>query len=421
MKNKISSNSHKIIAEICRVFLGLVFVFSGFVKAIDPWGGAYKITDYFLAFGLNMFDFMAVPFSFILVMIEFTLGVCLLSGVYRKYTSTLVLIFMIFMTPLTLYLAISNPVTDCGCFGDALVISNWQTFFKNIFLLSAAIILSIWSRSITAFFSHRSYSLVALWIMLFILSFTYYSYSHLPIVDFRPYKIGANIPELMVIPENADNPVYETTLIYSKDGERKEFTLENYPKTDDWQFVDSKSKLIKKGYEPPIHDFSIVSKRGDDVTDDLLSNPSYSFLLIAHKLEGASNANASKINEIYNYSSRYGYGFYAITASSSTDIQNWVDITGAEYSFYTMDDIALKTIIRSNPGLVLLKDGVIINKWSNKNLPKSANLIKPIEETGLGEIPSKHGVINVLFWALILIVPLLALWKFDIPGIRKKR
>jgi hypothetical protein len=348
------------------------------------------------------------------------LGISLLLGVYRKYISTLSLIFMLFMTPLTLYLAIVNPVTDCGCFGDALIISNWQTFFKNIVLLSAAIIVLVWHRSITPLFSHLSYSLVVLWAILFIWGFTYYSYSHLPIMDFRPYKVGVNIPDFMVIPEDAENPVYETTLTYSKEGIKKDFTMENYPKTNDWTFEDSKSRLIKKGYEPPIHDFAILSQAGDDITEDVLSDPSYSFLMIAHKLGETKDNNAAKFNEIYDYSKKYDYGFYALTASSAGEIQDWIDITGTEYPFYTMDDVTLKTIIRSNPGLLLLKNGTIINKWSNKNLPASSEFTKPLEETNLSNIPVKHGGGTVLFLAIIFMIPLLIIKGIDISGIRKK-
>ena len=421
MKIDIPPKYKKISVEVSRVFLGLVFVFSGFVKAVDPWGTAYKNLDYFTAFNLNVFDFLALPFSFLLSAIEFGIGIGLLMGIYRKFNSILVLLFMLFMTPLTLYLAIADPVSDCGCFGDAIVISNWETFFKNIFLLAAAIVIFRWYRFMMPLFTKKSQSLVFLWTYLFIFGVSFYCYAHLPILDFRPYKIGADIPELMTVPEDAEPSVFETVLIYSKDGKEQEFTLENYPKDDaGWTFVDSRSKLIKKGYEPPIHDFTITTDEGDDITDEVLENPSYTFLLIAHKFEKADDANVDKINEIYDFSRTFGYDFYALTSSLEEEVQEWKENTGAEYPVCTMDDITLKTIVRSNPGLLLIKSGVIINKWSDGDLPGGSDLDMPLEESALGRIPANYSVRNIMVLGLVLFTPLLILFLVDFFYYRKK-
>ena len=175
----------KIIAEGCRLLVGAVFVFSGTVKAVDPMGGAIKIDDYLTAFGLESLQPFSVLLSFNLSAVEFTLGICLLLGVYRRYTTFLTLALMCFMTPLTLYLALFNPVSDCGCFGDAIVISNWQTFYKNIVLLSASIYLFIQNQRLTQGFSFHAYWFVALWAYAFAIGFAYRNYNHLPIVDFR--------------------------------------------------------------------------------------------------------------------------------------------------------------------------------------------------------------------------------------------
>ena len=410
----------KIAVEISRVILGIVFVFSGFVKAIDPWGGAYKIRDYFAAFELSDFNFAAVPLSFFQAAIEFGVGVCLLIGVYRRFNSFFALLIMLFMTPLTLYIAITNPVTDCGCFGDALVISNWSTFYKNIFLLIVAVILFIWHYKMTSLFTWKRYFISSLWIYIFILSVSFYCFTYLPLIDFRPYKIGTSIPEKMLIPEDAPNDEYEVKLFYSKDGETKEFTDKNYPRGDStWTFVDSKTRLIKKGYQPPIHDFSITNSNEDDITDYILSNPSYTFLLIAHKLEIASDKNVDKINDIYDFSSDKGYDFYALTSSVPKERQEWIGNTGAEYSFCTVDDITLKTIIRSNPGLLLIKGGTVIKKWPNTCLPDENKLSKLIEETNLGKIPTVHHLRNMLLLALILLIPFASLFLYDF-SYRKK-
>lgn len=411
----------KIIAEFSRIFLGCLFIFSGFVKAIDPLGGTYKNIDYFEAFGLGFFNFSALPFAIFLSALEFSLGIGLIMGVYRRFHSILVLLFMLFMTPLTLYLAIANPVSDCGCFGEALVISNWQTFIKNLFLLAAAIVLYYWYKRITPLFSRKSRSLVVLWCWIFILGLSLYCYTYLPILDFRPYKVGADIPELMKIPDDAEHDLYESVLIYSKDGKTEEFTLENYPRDDDsWVFVDSRSKLVKKGYEAPIHDFAAVDEEGVDITERILSNPSYTFLLVGHKLEKAKESNVDRINGIYDYARSYGYDFYALTSSLPEGIREWVENTGAEYPFCTMDDITLKTIVRSNPGLLLIHEGVIINKWPHRTLPEESLLNQPLEVSPLGEIPPRHEVRSLFALTLLFLTPLIALWSFDFFRYRRK-
>ena len=417
MKKK--RKNKKIAVEISRVILGLVFVFSGFVKAVDPWGGAYKISDYFSAFQFPQFDFLALPLSFLQAAVEFGVGVCLLVGIYRRINSILALLIMLFMTPLTLYLAIANPVTDCGCFGDALVISNWQTFYKNIFLLIAAVIVFIGYRLMTSLFTRKTRLSAVLWIYLFITGVSCYCFYYLPVLDFRPYKIGVNIPEKMEIPENAEHDVYEVRLIYSKDGLQKEFTVEDYPKGDStWTFVDSKSHLIREGYQPPVHDFSITDAYGDDITEDVLSNPSYTFLLIAHKLNKANDANVDKINDIYDFSKTGEYDFYALTSSLPDEIQDWIENTGAEYPFCTTDDITLKTIVRSNPGLLLIKDGTIVNKWPNTRLPDTEELIKQTDETNKNR-PAAHNSGTLFLLTLILLVPLIGLFLPNLNAFKK--
>ncbi|MDR1683137.1 MAG: DoxX family protein [Candidatus Symbiothrix sp.] len=369
----------KIIVEIARILLGCTFVFSGFVKAVDPLGGAYKFHDYFAAWGIDWLDFLSLPASFGLSALEFTLGICLLLGVYRIIVSWFILAFMAFMTLLALYLAIYNPVTDCGCFGDALVITNWQTFYKNLILIALAIIVFVWNKKITRFVPKKIQKWATTCIILFILGVSYYCYTHLPILDFRPYKIGNNIRELMEIPDDAEQDVYETALIYEKNGVQQKFSLTDYPKNDTaWKFVETINTLIKKGYEPPIHDFTITTENGDEITDVVLNDTSCTFLLIAHKLEKANDSHIDKINNIYDWANDNNYRFLCLTASTADEIEAWRTSTGAEYPFCITDDVTLKTIIRSNPGLVLIKDAVVIDKWPNSCLPmeKEINSLK---------------------------------------------
>ncbi|MDH8702541.1 putative membrane protein YphA (DoxX/SURF4 family) [Dysgonomonadaceae bacterium PH5-43] len=399
----------RIVVELLRVSIGLLFLFSGFVKAVDLWGSAYKFQDYFTAFGLDFFDFLSLPASFFLSAFEFSLGLCLLAGVYRKVTSFIIVLFMGFMTCLTFYLAIANPVSDCGCFGDAFVISNWATFAKNIIILPASILMFAWRKEMRFLFSKKSRSLVSLYSWVFILGVSVCSFLYLPIFDFRPYKIGVNIEEQMSIPEGAEMDEFETYFIYEKNGEKQRFTIDNYPKEGSgWEFVDSETTLIKKGYEPPIYDFSVADADGFDITDNILANEDYTFLLISHKLEKASDSNIDKINEVYDYAKQNGYDFYCLTSSGYPQIEEWKESTGAEYTFCTMDDIALKTIIRSNPGLMLIKGATILNKWSDKDIPEVMFESK-LEESIYGQVKESNNRNKIIFLGLILVLPLAVL------------
>lgn len=413
----------KIIAEGCRLLVGAVFVFSGTVKAVDPMGGAIKIDDYLTAFGLESLQPFSVLLSFNLSAVEFTLGICLLLGVYRRYTTFLTLALMCFMTPLTLYLALFNPVSDCGCFGDAIVISNWQTFYKNIVLLSASIYLFIQNQRLTQGFSFHAYWFVALWAYAFAIGFAYRNYNHLPIVDFRPYKIEANIPALMSIPEGAPADEYRYSFIYEKDGVRKEFTLDDAPADDStWVFVDSKTELIKQGYVPPITDFIVFDGNGEDVTEQLLQNPKGLFLLIAPHLEDADDDRIDEINNVYDYALENGMDFYGVTGSSEEAILRWSDNTGAEYPFLMADEVTLKTIIRSNPGLVLLREGTILMKWHYNDIPPEEALPATVEACLAGNSGWKAKEEDrILTNLLSFAVPLSLVWCYDYLRYRRRR
>ncbi|HKL66862.1 MAG TPA: BT_3928 family protein, partial [Bacteroidales bacterium] len=243
------------IKQVSRYISGLVFIFSGLVKGIDPMGSMYKFIDYFTAFNMDALEPLAYVLGIILCTSEFIIGFAIITGIRMRIASWGLLLFMSGFTPLTLILAISNPVADCGCFGDAIHLTNWQTFYKNIVILVFAIIVFINRKSYRVISKPvTEWLVIAAMTVLFVL-FTGYNRKHLPVVDFRPYKIGTDIREDMRIPEGAPADQFETTLIYEKNGEEKEFTLENYPADDTtWTFVDSETKLVKKGYTPPIHD-----------------------------------------------------------------------------------------------------------------------------------------------------------------------
>lgn len=421
MENKRLHTAIGVWTNLCRFVLAFTFIFSGFVKSVDPLGTQYKIQDYLEAFGWSSVipNFIPLLVSILLGMLEFTLGIYFLFGIRRKLSTALTLLMMLFMTPLTLYLAIKNPVSDCGCFGDAVIISNWATFWKNILLLIGAVSVFKWGNRIIRLVSEKSQWLIAVYTLIFIIGVSFYCLYYLPIFDFRPYKIGTNIPEAMEIPEGAKNNVYESIFILEKDGIKKEFTLENYPDST-WTFIDSRTILKEKGYEAPIHDLSIMKiDNGEDITEQILQDKGYTFLLIAHRIEEADDSNIDLINEIYDYSIENDYGFYCLTSSLENDIEQWKDKTGAEYPFCLSDDITLKTIIRSNPGLLLLKDGTIYRKWSYNNLPDEYVLNDKLDNIEIGKLVSDskiHTIINILLWFAI---PLLLFIGLDIIIVKR--
>lgn len=398
----------KVWVNICRFVLAVVFIFSGFVKAIDPLGSFYKIQDYLTAFNLISWfpGYWPLLLGVLLAAVEFCSGIYLFLGIRRRVSSMLAFLLMLVMTPLTLYLALADPVSDCGCFGDALVLTNWQTFGKNVVLLVAAVTVFRQWREITRFITLKMEWIFSMYTILFVFALSAYCLRNLPLLDFRPYKIGTNIKAGMEIPEGAKLSVLETTFVMEKDGKRKEFTLDNYPDST-WTFVETRTIVKEKGYEPPIHDFAMQSlTSGADITDSVLTSRGYTFLLVAHRIEEADDSNIDLINEIYDYSVEHGYGFYALTSSPEDAIALWCDRTGAEYPFCQMDDITLKTIIRSNPGLLLIKDGTILNKWSDSQLPDEYVLTDSLDKLELGRQKYVNDWYTMGFVLLWFIVPL---------------
>ena len=411
-----------VVVNLCRFVLGGTFIFSGFVKAIDPLGSFYKIQDYLVAFGMGEWfpSYAMLFFAILLSAIEFCIGIFLFMGIRRRLASSLALLLMCVMTPLTLYLAIADPVSDCGCFGDAVVLTNWQTFGKNVFLLFAAIVVFRERKQLIRFVTLKVEWMVSLYTILYIFVLSFGCLKDLPILDFRPYRVGINIVEGMEVPEGAEPSIFETRFVLEKDGNRQEFGLEDYPDST-WTFIEARTILKKKGYEPPIHDFSLLEvETGEDITERVLSDDGYTFLLIAHRIEEADDSNIDLVNEVYDYCVEYGYTFYGVTSSSEEEIEYWCDRTGAEYPFCQMDDITLKTIVRSNPGLLLLKHGTILNKWSNNRLPDEYDLTDSLDKLELGQQKDVDDWRTIGYVVLWFVVPLMLIVALDVFIVRRR-
>jgi uncharacterized membrane protein YphA (DoxX/SURF4 family) len=363
----------KLIRETARILVGIIFTFSGFVKGIDPLGSTYKFTDYFNAFGAEWATRLSFILAVLLSVSEFAIGVALLFNYRMKIFSWLATIFMAFFLPLTLWVAIKNPVTDCGCFGDALILTNWETFYKNIALMVLTLII-IWQRH--HYINRYNINFQNGYFVLILLVFGYlqhHSYHHLPLIDFRPYKIGVNIPEAMEIPDNAPVDVYRTEFIYrdKNSGKTKTFDETNYPWQDtlSWEYVDSKSILLEEGFHPPIKDFTMENTYGEDVKDFYLFDEQYTFILVAYNLEKTSTRKQEKINHLAQQIIDNGMHFVCLTSSTEEQIEAFRRDYHPPYEFLMCDEITLKTMIRSNPGLFMTQSGTILDKWHWKDIP----------------------------------------------------
>lgn len=360
-----------ILLLVLRLIFGGVFVFSGFVKLIDPLGFSYKIQEYLNMFGgfFEIFKPLALLGAIGVCVAELVIGLNIMFNIRFRLSALAGLLFMLFFTPLTLYIAIASPISDCGCFGDAFTITNTQTFIKNVFLLSIITTLFVASKHIRPVFTPITEWIITAVFVLLGASFALYNYRNLPIIDFRPYRVGVNILEAMTIPEGKPRDEYKITLIYEKDGVQQEFTLENFPRGEtDWVFVDQKLTLISRGYQPSITDFFIENEFFDDITEDILMFEGYTYLVIMYNINSAPERQIINAQKLYNRTLRSGnMQFYALTGSSAADIENVRNRTGITYPFATSNPTTLKTIIRSNPGVVLLKNGTIQAKWHWRN------------------------------------------------------
>lgn len=356
----------KLLTQIARVITGLLFAFSGFVKGIDPMGTAFKFGDYFIAFRFGFLDDLALPLSVLLCLLEFVTGMMLLSGTLVKPASWMAAIFMAIFTPLTLVLALWYPVSDCGCFGDAIILTNWQTFIKNIIIAVPVAFVFLRRNDETGVMPLKAgLNFTIAYIFLFLL-FIRINIAWLPVIDFRPYKVGTNLAEAMTVPHDAEPDKYDIRFIYEKDGVQKEFTLNDYPADDTaWKFVDQKSVLISKGYVPPIHDFTLITAEGVDMTEQITRHQGDILLMVARRLEESDRDGLLKGYNLGMELQKRGAGFFIVTATAPDEAAPLVTGFNALYA----DETTLKTIIRSDPGFVLLHNGTVAAKWSYHNLP----------------------------------------------------
>jgi hypothetical protein len=310
---------------------------------------------------------------------------------------------MTFFTFLTFILALTNPVTDCGCFGDAIKLTNWQTFWKNIILFIPTLLLFLNRQKfkpLTNTFSE--WYLTSVNFMLPVM-LSVFCIIHQPLLDFRPYKTGTNIPEQMIIPEDAPTDEYKTILIYEKNGITQEFTEDTYPWQDTtWKWVETKQKLVTKGYEPPIYNFSVTTLQGNDITENLLTDSNYTLLIVAPKLESASLKGMKRMNELAMKADAIGYNVFGLTSSASGEIEEFISSFKPSFEICTVDETTLKTILRANPGLLILREGNILGKWNYRDAPKPEALQRNFISVILQNQCNSIEILSVVLLAIML-------------------
>jgi uncharacterized membrane protein YphA (DoxX/SURF4 family) len=376
----------KAALNFSRIFVGILFIFSGLIKANDPLGFGYKLQEYFEVFHMPFLSGMATGIAILLCVFEIVLGALLLFGFWRKQVTTGLLVVIIFFTFLTFVSAAFKVVTSCGCFGDAIPLTPWESFSKDLVLLVMIIYLFKNRHRINPVTENARWQSALFAIVLtFSLMFSQFTYSRLPILDFLPYKVGASLPDLMKIPAGATPDEY--LIMYNmknkETGETKVMSDKDYLKTeiwkdDNWEIIgDPESKLIKKGYEPKIKDLQITDASGTDYTKELIENPYYNLVIVAYNLKDSNEEGIAKLNALaLNATEQFNIRSIMLTSSSAQDADAYSKRMKLFSEVFYADAVPLKSMVRANPGVLLLKNGVVINKWHYNNVPSFDELTK---------------------------------------------
>ena len=359
----------KILAQISRLLVGVLFIISGFIKANDPLGFSYKLDEYFEVFNMPWLKFASLALAIGICAYEIGLGVALLLGAKMKFTAWSLMLMTIFFTFLTFYSWKFDVVKDCGCFGDALHLEPFQSFMKDVILLVLITFIFIKKNEIKPLFGDKSSTYAAYLGFIGSFAFSMYCLMHLPVIDFRPYAIGKSIPEGMKLPPNAIKDSVVMVFIYEKDGKQLEFNVDQLATLDStYKFIDRKDKVIVEGDKPKIHDFTVTGLDGSDLTEDVLSMETL-FVLVAYDINKSDENVQSKINDFCTLCQKYGVGFIGLTSSSQMDVDAFRHKHNSIFDYYSTDATTLKTIVRSNPGLVLLQKGVVKGMWHHNDFP----------------------------------------------------
>jgi uncharacterized membrane protein YphA (DoxX/SURF4 family) len=368
-----------VLLRFSRFFVGALFIFSGLIKANDPLGFGYKLQEYFEVFHMNFLSGMATGIAILLCTLEIVLGALLLLGFWSKKVAWGLLLLIIFFTLLTFISAAFKVVTSCGCFGDAIPLTPWQSFSKDLILLALIIVIFLKKNLVQPLFTNEATQRnIAIAVTVVSLGFGLFTYNVLPIIDFLPYKVGAHLPSLMVIPPGEKPDEFEIMyhLKNKKTKEEKDMSDKAYLKTEiwkdnNWEIIGEPSKnLIKKGFEPKIKDLNITDASGTDYTKELIENPYYNIIFVAYDLHATNEAAIGKLNALaLNATQQFNIRTVLLTSNSAQDAQAFIKKNNLFSEVFYADAVPLKSMVRANPGILLMKNGVVINKWNAHNVP----------------------------------------------------
>lgn len=383
----VKKEKPNILLWISRIFVGLLFIFSGLIKANDPKGFGYKLQEYFKVFHMSYLDDYSTWIAIVICALEIILGALLLLGIARNKVAWGLLLLIVFFTFLTFYSAFFEVVTSCGCFGDAIPLTPWQSFIKDLVLLAFIIVIFKYRHQIKPLIgSIFTNNLLAFLIIIFSFGIGVYTVNFLPFKDFLPYRVGNNIPEQMRIPEGAQASVYEHVyeLKNTKTGETKKMSDKEYMnqkvwEDESWEIVgEPQSRLVKKGAEPAIADLLITDLNGSDVTEEIITNPYYNFIIVSTNVTKMSSVDLVALDRINNtireIAEDYPVRAVMLTASNHEDVQYISDQLDLVLETFNADLVPLKSMVRSNPGVLLLQDGTVLAKWSKHTFPKKEEL-----------------------------------------------
>lgn len=356
----------KALTAIARILVGCLFIFSGFIKANDPLGFGYKMDEYFEVFHMEWLLPLSLFIAISICVVEMVLGFALLLGARVKLTLWLLVLMILYFTFLTFYSAYYDKVKSCGCFGDFLPLTPWQSFYKDVALCILITILVIGKNYINPILGSKLESASMVMLSAASIGFPTYTYMYLPVYDFRAYAIGKNITEGMKgVP---DKVKFYYTFENTKTKEKKEFDVWQAD-TLAWKYINNRTEILEKGIEPKVKDFSIMSLDGSDYTQDFIENPEYVFLLVEYDLSKTNKGVQGKVTDFAQLCTKDSVPFIALTATGKGDIDKFKTDTGANYDFYNSDGTTLKTMIRSNPGLMLIKGGTVMAMWPYRSFP----------------------------------------------------
>lgn len=373
-----------------RLFVGVLFIFSGLIKANDPSGLAYKMGEFFEVWAkegympslMHTLNNYALMFSILMIAFEIVAGVALIIGYRFKLFAYLILLLTIFFTFLTGYALFSGNIKECGCFGDCIKLQANESFMKDLILLALLLILVLFRKHVKQSFGQMGANVIM--VLSLVLSFwmQWYVLKHLPFKDCLAYRTGNNILKEMTPGPDYVPAKFETILTYQKDGVKKDFTTQNFPWQDTtWKFVDSKTTEVSPAKnEPPIKDFAIGNYNGEDVTQTILNYPGHLMMLFVKDVKEAKTDKIEALRQLSEACTKAGVPFIAISASNDLETAEFTKKHSLNFSFYTIDGTVCKTAMRSNPGLMWLKAGTVMGKYSYADYPAFEQLKLDLKE-----------------------------------------